>query len=216
MKKIVLFGIVLSFAMVLSAQQNDKSKEILQQASKKTQSYSTISAAFSFTMENKKEGINEANKGTIQLKGKKYRVELPEMGLQIFSDGVAIWNCMRDANEVSINNAGGGNTDLLDPSTIFQVYEKGFASKFVEEKTVAGNVFYVIDLSPENNQIEFSKIRVMIDKTNLMIHSAVMDGKDGNTYKIEISKLETNKPVDDSSFVFDVSKHPGVEKIDYR
>ena len=82
MKNFFTAFLILLTATVISAQQDQKAKEILDQVSKKTQSFQTISAKFVFSMENKKENINEINNGSIKLKGRKYHVELPDLALK--------------------------------------------------------------------------------------------------------------------------------------
>jgi len=52
MKRIFLVGIILVISLFSIAQQEDRAKEILDEVSQKTRSYSTISADFTFSMEN--------------------------------------------------------------------------------------------------------------------------------------------------------------------
>ncbi len=82
--------------------------------------------------------IHEKNEGSIKIKGKKYVVSIPESGYQIYSDGTTIWNYMKDGNQVTISNIDDDSNELMDPANLFNIYEKGFKSKFVEEKTIDG------------------------------------------------------------------------------
>lgn len=200
----------------LLAQQDQKAKEILDQVSEKTQSYQTITAGFSFSMENKTENIKEINSGSIKLKGRKYHVELPDLGLKIYSDGKTVWNYMETGNQVSITNIDDNSHELLDLSTIFRIYEQGFRFKFIEEKNASGKILYIIDLIPEQTNKDFSKVTLAINKATLMIHSALMYGYDGNLYGIEISEIKTNLPISDSEFIFDPAKYNDIEIIDFR
>ena len=216
MKKLLLIGIFAFTGCLVFGQQDQKAKPILENVSKTTQSYKTIQATFDYVMDNKDEGIHENNKGDIIMKGEKYRLKLPELGLEVYSDGENVWTYMKDANEVSIASADDESTEMMNPSRLFTIYEHGFNYRFVEEKTIDGLPVYVIDLFPENDSIEYSKIRIQVDKQRMLIKKAEMTGKEGNNYIINVNDLKTNVPADDKLFIFDAGKHPGVETVDLR
>ena len=209
-------SIVLFCTIFSMAQQDVKAKNILDKVSEKANSFSTISADFLFSMENKEMEIDEKNEGSIKLKGQKYSVDLPDVGIQVFSDGTTLWNYMKEGNQVTVSDVDDEGSELMDPSSIFSIYEKGFDSKFVSEKKVGGKTIYQIDLFPDSDEHEVSKITIFIDKTTLMIQSAILYGTDGNLYGIEVKNMETDKIFPDSDFVFNLSKYDDVEVIDFR
>lgn len=216
MKRLLLIGVVLLMAVLSWAQQDEKAKRILDKVSEKTRSFSTISADFSFSMKNEEMEIDERNDGSINIKGQKYCVELPDVGITVFSDGITLWNYMNDGNQVTVSSIEDEGSELMDPSAIFSIYEKGFDSKFVAEKKAGGKTVYQIDLFPDSDEHDVTKITLLIDKATMMIHSALLYGTDGNLYGIEVKKLESNKDFSDSEFVFDASKYGDVEVIDFR
>lgn len=216
MKRLVVLMTVVFCWAVGYAQQDQKAKEILEKVTKATQGYSSISASFNYVMENKAEDIHEENKGNILLKGNKYHLSLPQMGMQMFTDGKTVWTYMKDANEVTIANAGDDMNEAMDPSKLFTIYEHGFNYKYIEEKTVDGVPVYIIDLFPENSEIEYSKIRIQVEKKRMLIKRAEMIGKEGNNYIVEVNDLKTDVPTKDSDFVFDKSKFKGAEVVDLR
>lgn len=216
MKRIFLIIVVLFAATFLQAQQDEKAKGILDKVSENTRSFKSISAAFSFSMQNKEMDINEKNEGTIKLKGQKYCVELPDVGIKVYSDGTTLWNYMKEGNQVTISNIDDESSDLMDPSSLFSIYEKGFKSKFIAEKNEGGKTLYQIDLFPDDKVHDVTKISISIDKATMMIHSAQLFGTDGNVYGIMVKKLETNKEFPDSDFVFNTTKYPDIEVIDFR
>lgn len=216
MKSIFLTTVVLLLAMFSMAQQDPKAKSILDDVSAKTRSYKTISADFSFSMENKAMSINEKNDGSIKLKGQKYLVDLPGAGVKVYSDGKTNWNYMKQGNQVTISTIEDSGSELMDPSSLFSIYEKGFTSKFIDEKTVAGKVVYQIDLFPDKKEFDVSKITLEINKSTMMIQSAQLHGTDGNLYGLVVKKMETDRDFPDNDFVFDAKKFPDVEIIDLR
>ncbi len=191
-----------------------KAKEILDKVSTKTKSYKTISADFTFSMENLQEDISETNEGTILIKGDKYKVSL--MGVDTYYDGKAIYTYMKEAEEVNITEPDPEDEETLNPATIFTIYETGFKYKYIGEKTENGKTFYEIDLYPENRDKPYSRIKLKILKDDLQLYSLRQVGKDGNNYTVVVKSMKTNIPLDDSIFVFDPSKHPDVDVIDMR
>jgi len=216
MKNIFLSITVLFFALFTQAQQDLKAKTILDEVSAKTRSFKTISADFSFSMENKAMSINEKNDGSINLKGQKYFVDLPGAGIKVYSDGKTNWNYMKQGNQVTISTIDKDSGELMDPTSLFTIYEKGFSSKFIAEKNVGGNPVYQIELFPDKKEFDVSKISIDINKSTMMIQSAQLFGSDGNLYGIVVKKMETNKDFPDGEFVFDAKKFPDVEIIDLR
>ena len=166
------------------------------------------------TMDNKEMDIHEENNGNIIMKGNKYLLKLSELGLEIYCNGKEVSSYMKDANEVTISPMDSESGEMMNPSKIFTIYEEGFSYKFVEEKALNGKANYVIDLFPENDDIEYSKIRIWIDKERMLISKAEMSGAEGNTYIIDVKDLKTNVGAADDVFNFDQAKHPGVDVID--
>lgn len=213
----LLFGIVLFFSGIsVFAQQDQKAKSILENVTKNTQSYQSIQATFDYILDNKKEEIHEENKGEIVIRGEKYQLKLPQLGLEVYSDGKNVWSYMKDANEVSITSVEDGAVEMMNPSKLFTIYEEGFNYQFVEETTTGGKEIYVIDLFPQNEETEYSKIRIQIDKRQMLVKNAEMVGKEGNNYIVRVNNLKTNVPAADSLFVFNAAKYPGVEEVDLR
>lgn len=216
MKKLFIISILTLFVAVGYSQQDAKAKEILEKVSKTTQSLASIEAKFSFEMNNKAEDIQEKSSGTIILMNKKYKLNIPMMGLQVFCDGTSIWTYMQHANEVNISTLDEETDDLMDPSRIFTIYERGFDYKYLGESVDAGVPVFNIELTPQTPSGDISTIKLMINKQKMLIHGANMTGKDGNQYIVSIKEFKTEGVFKDSDFVFDPSQHKGVEIVDLR
>ena len=211
-----MLGLVLTVVATAMAQ-DKKAQDILGRVSEKTRSFNSLAANFVVSLTNPEmEDMNESFDGSIKLKGQKYCLNLPDMGVQVISDGTTLWNYMKDGNQVTINNVEDEGSELMDPSSLFTIYEKGFSSKYIAEKTVSGKRVHEIELYPDGEKYDVSKITVYIDKSTFMIHSAVLNSLDGNQYGIEVKKMETNHNFPDSDFLFDASKYPDIEEIDWR
>lgn len=216
MKRLILFSILLVFVVTGYSQQDAKAKEILEKVTKTTQSYASIEAKFSFEMNNTAEKIQEKSTGSIILKNKKYKLNIPQMGLEVTCDGKTIWTYMVKSNEVSISNLDEETDDLMDPSKIFTIYERGFNYKFAGESVDAGIPVYSIDLTPQKPTGDIQKILIMIDKQKMLVRGANMTGKDGNKYNVSVNQFITDGVYKDSDFVFDSKKYKGIEVVDMR
>lgn len=216
MKKLFLVVTLLVCATLGFSQQDAKAKEILEKVTKTTQSLASLDAKFSFEMNNKAQNIQDKSSGSIILKGKKYKLNIPQMGLQVTCDGKTIWTYMVNSNEVTIANLDESTDELMDPAKIFTIYERGFNYKFVGESVEGGIPVYNIDLTPQKPSGDIQKIKIMIDKQKMLIRGANMVGKDGNNYTVSVSQFKTDGVYGDSDFVFDPKKYKGIEIVDMR
>ncbi len=210
---LVIMAVFVSAGVVVA--QND-AKKILDEVSAKTRTFKTMSADFQFSMVNEEMDISEQNNGTIKVKGQKYVVDLSDAGIKVFSDGETIWNYMEDGNQVTISSVDDSGSELMDPSSIFSIYERGFRSSYVGEANENGKAVYKIELFPDSEEYQVTKIEVSVDKATMMLSSAKLHATDDNIYSILVKKMETNKNFPDSDFIFDASKYGDVEVIDFR
>jgi outer membrane lipoprotein carrier protein len=213
MKKLVLVSLIcLAFDQTF-AQYDPKALEILEAMAKKYKAVPAFEAAFSYTLSNDVEKINEEFKGKMTVKGEKYKLALPEQ--EVVNNGTTIWTYLPDAKEVNIDNFD-PNSDDLNPSKFYDIYKKGFKYVYLEDKTEGGVVCEVVDLVPEKKDAQYYKVRMNIVKKDKSIQSWTMFDKSGNRYKYLITKFTPNFKVEDSFFTFDPKKYPGVEVIDLR
>ncbi len=216
MKKLLIASLFVMSGILGFAQQDQKAKSILENVTKTTRSFQSIQASFDYVMDNKQGGIHEVNKGDIIMKGDKYQLKLAQLGMEVYCDGKTVWSYMKDANEVSITSIEDESSEVMNPSKLFTIYEQGFNYKFIGESAAAGKQVYVIDLFPQAGDKDISRIRVQIDKQQMLIQSAEMFGKEGNNYTVRVNNMKTNVPAADGLFTFDAAKHPGVEIVDLR
>ena len=214
MKNIILSIISLAVTGIAAKAQIDKQAEsILQGVSTKYKSFSSIKADFSYTLDNTSEKIKDTQKGTISLKGNKYKLQVS--GQEVLCDGKTIWTFLKDANEVNVSEPNTGD-DAISPANIFTMYEKGFLSKFIEEKNENGTFLQIIDLTPTDKKKAFFKVKLCVNKTEKLVIRATVFDKNGNHYIYSVDKFTPNVPIDDASFTFNKASHPGVEVVDLR
>ncbi|MDD4225531.1 MAG: outer membrane lipoprotein carrier protein LolA [Mariniphaga sp.] len=215
MKKTFLLIWVLNIMLLTSAQSNE-AKKILDEVSTKTRSWKTLSADFIYSLENKEMNIHESNEGAIWMKSEKYSVSLPGIGWRIFSDGETVWNYMEEGNQVTISNIEDGESELMNPSNLLTIYEKGFRSELAGEKMIGNISCFEIELYPDSPQYEVNKIIIYIGKADKMIKSARLFSTDGNLYGIDVKKMIANADFPETYLVFNPQEYTDIEIIDFR
>lgn len=212
----VLFALLAVSGSGLKAQQDPKAKEILDKLSQTTKSYKTIQIDFSFTLENKKNNVNQTNEGQVTLKGKSYRLHMPVFSMEIFCDGTTAWSYLTEAKECNITSVEEDSDATLNPANIFTIYEKGFNYSYVAEENLGGKTVQVLDLFPVDKTKEFLKVRLYVDKSKSQIAKAQTFNKDGNTYTLLLKSMKTNLDFKEDYFKFEKTKYPEVEINDMR
>ena len=216
MKNFTLTVLLVLTTSLLFAQQDNKAKEILDKLSATTKSYKTIQIDFSFTLENQQENIKETNSGWVALKGEKYRLHMPALGMDVYSDGKTNWSYLPDAGEVNVTDNTPGQDNSLNPANLFTIYEKGFKYRYIGEEKVGDKNAYVIDLYPKDLNKDFTRVKLYVDAASYHIIKAITYSKDGNTYTVALKNMKTDQDLPDSYFTFDPAKHPDVEVNDMR
>lgn len=192
------------------AQNDPKAKEILDKAAAKFKAYPAAEVAFTMSMENKDEDINEEHQGKAWMKGNMYKLNL--MDVENYFDGKIIYTYMPEVEEVNIKNPSDEEEGFLNPTTLFDIHNQGFTQKLVSN---ANGTAY-IELYPKEKK-NFEKIGIWVSPSTSTIQKVTSFGKDGNNVTISIQDIKALSPVPaDSFFKFDTAKHPGVEVIDMR
>lgn len=194
--------------------ESDKqSKALLEKVSKKYKGYKTLRANFVLKIETADNKIQDEQKGTIQLQGDKYRLDLN--GQQVICDHATIWTYLKESKEVQINKYSPDKKSIT-PSQIFTVYEKDFLSAPIEQATENNTPVQIVDVTPIDKSKSFFKIKITLSKKDNSIKRFKVFDKNGNRYVYEIQKLEPNVSLNDTVFFFNPKNYPGVEVIDLR
>jgi outer membrane lipoprotein-sorting protein len=165
-------------------------------------------------VENAAGKVLSTKKGSIQMKGTKYRVSFS--GQEIFCNGVTVWNYDKSANEVTINKLDNSSGTVTPQKLFTNFYDKDFLYLLNGEKKVGGKLVQEIEMTPVDKSKPFHKVYLQIDKASKTIYSTRVLENAGNRYSYTVTSMKTNKPVADNLFSFDKKKYPGVEEIDLR
>jgi len=206
--------LLLAFNAFSQTDKDKKAEEILNELSEKANTYSTITATFTFTQEDKKADDVTTQEGEVKVKDEKFSLILGDY--QIYNDGNITWTFDSDLNEATKDLT----EDVKDPDSptfreMLTMWEKGFKYKFDSEKTVDGKTYQVINLYPENSADKtYHTAKLTIDKSKKEIVKIILLGKDGINYIYEIKSFKVNVDLPESTFTFDPKKHAGCEVID--
>jgi outer membrane lipoprotein-sorting protein len=195
------------------AQGDTKAKAILEAVSKKVNGLKSLKSNFALYLKAKNGKVNDTKKGTIYMKGPKYRVSLG--GQEIICDNKTVWTYVKDANEVQVSSYN-PNEQTISPAKLFtNFYDKEYSYKYMGTKKVNGKNVDVIELKPISNGKQFSRIELIVDNTKTIVGGRLWE-KNGNEYQYEVKNFSPNAPLDDALFSFDKKKYPGVEVVDLR
>ncbi|MCD6020168.1 MAG: outer rane lipoprotein carrier protein LolA [Bacteroidetes bacterium] len=218
MKKIILIiaAFTLSLFTSYAQDQDPKAKIVLDDLSKVTKAYKTITSEYVFTILNKEKKQTEKQTGKVFVKGSKFKLEIP--GNTIVCDGKTIWAHNKDANEVTIKNFDANNEDQLNPTKIFTMYENGFKYKYEKEEKVGAAMCHVIILYPsvKPEKKKFHTVKIYVDKNKKQVARLMMMMKDGTTQSYDIKTYKPNVEIADNVFVFDVKPFKADQITDER
>jgi outer membrane lipoprotein-sorting protein len=213
-----LFSLLASGLLLVStvnAQDDPKSKAVMDKLIAKNKTYTSFEADFSSRLVNSTSKLDVKQDGNVKVKGKKFRLTLPEK--TVINDGTVLWAYSKKSNEATLNDPAEMDQDL-DPSKLFTVYEKGFKSQFVDEKADAtGTVVQTIKLFPlDPAKKPYHTVILGIDKNKVEPKTVQVLYKDGNVVTYTLKKFTPNPELAETNFMFDKSKYPGVELNDMR
>lgn len=214
MKKLLSLVLVAGLmAEPAMAQGDAKAKGILEAVSKKVNSLKSLKTNFALFLKGNNGKVTDTKKGTVYMKGPKYRVSLG--GQEIICDNKTVWTYIKDANEVQVSTYN-PNEQTISPAKLFtNFYDKEYSYKYVGTKKVNGKQADIIELKPTKSGKQFSRIELAVDNTKTIVGGRIWE-KNGNEYQYEVKNFSPNAPLDDALFTFDKKKYPGVEVVDLR
>jgi outer membrane lipoprotein carrier protein len=195
----------------LSQGSDPAAKQILDQASAKIKSFKSIVAVFTLQIQDAQGASQGTKKGTVDLMGNKYHVQIT--GQEIFCDGKTMWTFDKSANEVTVTKVDPASGSITIQKLLTNFYDKDFLYKLNGEQKIGTKTVSEIELTPIDKTQNFHKIYLYVDKKSHLVSSGKLLDKNGNRYIYTINSLNGNAKLTDASFIFDKSKHPGVEEV---
>ena len=224
MKRLLTLLSFASIAFVASAQKmpsaanptktDPEAKKLLDAVSTKFKTYASPQASFTYKVENAQGKALSTKKGTVSMKGSKFRVSMD--GMEIFSDGKTVWNYDKSANEVTVNNVNESAGGMSPQKMFTNFYDKDFFYKLNGTKKEGGKTLSEIELTPTDKTRPYHKVYVLVDKATNTLYNAKFLEKSGGRYSYTINSLKGTSSIADTEFAFNKAKYPGVEVVDLR
>lgn len=212
MKVILSFLITfMGIATCFSQASDPAAKKILDQASAKIKSYKSVQVRFTLQIQDGQGASQGTKKGVLNMKGNKYVVQIT--GQEIYCDGKTTWTFDKSANEVTVTKVDPSSSSLSPQKLFTNFYDKDFLYKVNGEQKVGSKTVVEIEMTPIDKSQNFHKVYLYVDKKSHLVSSGKMLDKSGNRYIYTINSLNGNANLSDASFIFDKSKHPGVEEV---
>ena len=126
-------------------------KKILDAVSSHFKTYKSPEASFTYQVENAEGKVLSTKKGSVKMKGNKYKVTMD--GTEIYSDGKTVWNYDKSTNEVTVDNINSSGTAMTPQKMFTNFYDKDFLYK---KKKIVPSVFNsLLIIIYEKGQLSF-------------------------------------------------------------
>lgn len=223
MKQLLLFLFVGVFTFQLSAQRNVLSKAtdsdpaataLLKKVQQKYEAFNTVGMDFSLIIK-VPEMREEVQKGKLLQKGDLYKLEMKDQ--LVFFDGNTMWLYLQNMNEVQIMDAKEMPEGMLSPKDLLRIYEKkDFVYALTSRVKLGERLVEQIEFKPLKQDVDYSKMRVSVEKNTNEIVQIEAFTKDGSRYTLRVDKLIPNPSLSDATFRFDKKDFPDVYVEDLR
>ncbi len=211
--KIVLLLFLAVFAAAASSNgQNDaQAIRVLDSFSSNASKAPSVSMAFRMISADLTENRSDTLDGSIILSGDKYKLILGEN--TVWHNGETIWNYLSAEKEVTITRPDKKDHSFQNrPSEIFTMYKSGFKSRLIEDRSEA----IIIDLYPEDIKSDLVRVRLILNKPDLILSSLEYKSREGLIITLQVSDYNLKQKPDPDTFVFHPEKYKGVEINDMR
>lgn len=213
----LLVALVVSSALTAlpgHAQTDPAAKSLLDRVSRTYEAYKTIQADFSLTVKQAQQApYTESGKIVMDKQAGKYHISASNQ--DIISDGKSQWVVLKDVGEVQITEVA-STSDAISPANIFSFYKKGYKYVSAADEHANGKQLAVVELTPEDTNAPYFKIKLRIDERTHQIHDVTIFDKGGNQFVYVLKNTKANPLLTDSRFAFRQADYPDMEIVDLR
>lgn len=179
-----------------------EAKAILEEASAKMKSYSTISLDFNYKFENRKvePPVVQSQSGSIALKGDNYHLKLE--GMEQIRVGQKLYNILNEDEEVQISTYDKEDEDEgISPSKILSSFSTGYSYKLGGVEKVGTKTIQYVILKPVNT-LNINQIMIGIEKDSKHVYSLQQWGTNGTLTTLTVERFQANPKLPASYFQF--------------
>jgi hypothetical protein len=207
MKKQIKVLFILLISSITVAQEQQRAEALLDEVSENLAQFNNISITFTYELVNRKELIQQKEKGSLIVDGNAYLLKL--MGIEQLSDGINKHTINLDNEEVLIESLSDSFEQGLSPSKIFSFYNQGYRFEWdILQPLYGGRKIQYIKLIPIDTYAQASYLLLGIDTKTKNIYKLIEVGNDGTETTLTISSFKTNIEIPTNTFVFSASDYP--------
>ena len=200
----LLFAL-LSLSTIVAQTKDPKAKQLLSEVNEKVNSYDNIEISFKYVLENESENIRQETKGKVTLEGDKYVLDI--LGIQRIFDGKTLYTISSEDEEVTISNENSEEENTISPSQLFSFFESGYNYTLDIIQNKMGRKIQYIKLIPIDSESEIKYALLGIDIKTKHIYNLIEIGENNTKTTLNVLEFNTNTPLPQSFFKFDVSKY---------
>jgi len=207
MKKQINVFLILLFSSITLGQEQQRAEALLDEVSENLAQFNNIAITFTYELVNRKELIQQKEKGSLIVEGDAYLLKL--MGIEQLSDGINKHTINADNEEVLIEPLSNGFDEGLSPSKIFSFYNQGYRFEWdILQPLYGGRKIQYIKLIPIDTYAQASYLLLGIDTKTKNIYKLIEVGNDGTETTLTIGSFKTNIEIPTNTFVFSASDYP--------
>jgi len=207
MKKQINVLFILLISSITVAQEQQRAEALLDEVSENLAQFNNIAITFTYELVNRKELIQQKEKGSLIVEGDAYLLKL--MGIEQLSDGINKHTINADNEEVLIEPLSNGFDEGLSPSKIFSFYNQGYRFEWdILQPLYGGRKIQYIKLIPIDTYAQASYLLLGIDTKTKNIYKLIEVGNDGTETTLTIGSFKTNIEIPTNTFVFSASDYP--------
>ena len=153
-------------------------------------------------------------KGTIWMKGLKYKIVVDEY--ITYYDGNKLYSQNTEAEEVYVSIPDPDQPGYLQavPIKIIKSYEQDFKYKFMGSSHFKGKERIEVQLYPKDISGPYSMLKMFINPHTLTLEAIQLKHKEGIQYTMILSEVKGNQKLEDDTFVFNPTDYPNTEVIE--
>jgi outer membrane lipoprotein-sorting protein len=205
MKKVVVLLITVLISTVTFAQSETKAKKLLDEVSKKMNTYENIYVEFKYKLDNNEENVHQETRGDATLKDDLYNVNF--LGVTQLYDGKKVYSIISEDEEVNISDADIEDSSTLTPSKFFSFYKNGFTYSWDVLQNMNGRKIQYVKLIPIDSNSEISNVLLGVDIKTNHIYRLIETGNNSTVTTLTITQFKTNQPLSSKLFSFDEDKY---------
>jgi len=205
MKKVIVLLITLLVSTVTFAQDEAKAKVLLDEVSKKMNTYENIYVEFKYKLDNNEEDVHQETRGNVTMKDELYNVNF--LGVNQLYDGKKIYSIIAEDEEVNISEADENDSSTLTPSKFFSFYKNGFTYSWDVIQNISGRKIQYVKLIPIDSNSEISSVLLGVDTKTNHIYRLIETGNNSTITTLTVTQFKTNQALSSKLFSFDEEKY---------